>query len=202
MFDENIWGVVLAGGQSKRMGGPDKALLTLNGVSFVERTTNILMQQVRDVLINTNASAADFSFVGRTIRADSVPGWVGPLAGILTGLEWAKEKGGAWVASAAVDTPFLPPDFVCQLLKAAQFKKADAAIASSRGRIHPVCGLWSVSLLESLRESVAEKGTRRVQDWVESLNYVTVEWPVGGQDPFINVNTPTELSLVRGGQLP
>ena len=197
------YGVVLAGGQSRRMGGRDKALQTIQGKSLVELVCLRLRPQVGSLLINTNADARNFAHLGCPVKADVAPGWLGPLAGLLTGLEWARDQGGAesWLVSVAVDAPFLPGDLVSRLGDAVCDHGAVAAIASSGGRMHPVFGLWSVALTDDLRRAVCERDMRRMMDWVDRVGAVSVDWPTGGGDPFTNLNTPDQLTLVSKSQL-
>ncbi len=98
------------------------------------------------MVLNANGDLARFASYGLPIATDVVGGYVGPLAGVLTGLEWARANapGCAYVASFACDAPFVPRDLVSRLLAALEKEAADLACASSGGRDHPVFALWPV----------------------------------------------------------
>ena len=115
-----IAGVVLAGGRSQRMGGGNKALLTLGGQPLLARIVERAAPQVAALVVNANGDPADVSAYGLPVVSDGVSGFVGPLAGVLSGMEWAAARGGyRWVASFAADTPFFPVDLVARLAAAA-----------------------------------------------------------------------------------
>ena len=91
-------GVILAGGKSTRMGGSDKALLTLGGQTLLARAAARLGPQVSGMAVSANGDPARYADVGLPVLADSVPGFPGPLAGVLAGLDWAAGKGERWDA--------------------------------------------------------------------------------------------------------
>ena len=101
------------------------------------------------------------------MAADVVPDYAGPLAGVLTGLDWAAEHapGARWVATFATDAPFQPTDLVERLLAAVEREGADMACARSGGREHPVFGLWPVHLRHDLRRAMLEEQIRKVDVW-------------------------------------
>ena len=115
-----VAGVLLAGGRARRMGGGDKALLTLGGETLLARVVARARSQVRALALNANGDPARFAAYGLPVVADVVAGYAGPLAGVLTGLEWAAEHAPdcPWVASFATDAPFLPEDLVARLVAA------------------------------------------------------------------------------------
>src|SRR5215510_14706322 len=107
-------GVILAGGQARRMGGGDKALLM--------RSIARAKPQVQHLILNANGDPARFGSYGLTVIADKVQGFLGPLAGILSALDWvrANRPNARWLASFACDTPFFPTDLVARLVKLAE----------------------------------------------------------------------------------
>src|SRR5258707_5511427 len=113
----NIVGLLLAGGQSRRMGGGDKTLRLLGGRALLERVIDRLRPQVAALVLNANGDPARFAVFGLPVVADSVPDFAGPLAGILAGLDWtaANRPDCALVISLATDAPFLPTDLVARL---------------------------------------------------------------------------------------
>jgi molybdenum cofactor guanylyltransferase len=189
----SIAGVILAGGLARRMGGGDKPLITVDGQSLLERTITRFTPQVDKLLLNANGDPARFAAYGQDIRADVIDGYCGPLVGILTGLEWAKDLGAEWVVSAAADTPLFPADLVARLLSAVETEGADMAMAVSGVHTHPVFTLWPVRLAAELRHAVTERGTRKVEAFTDRFKVAHVEWIQTPYDPFFNVNTPEDV---------
>jgi molybdopterin-guanine dinucleotide biosynthesis protein A len=114
------FGVILAGGLATRMGGGDKGLLPLGGRSIMSHVIDQISPQVAGVALNANGDAARFDQFGLPVLADSIDGFVGPLAGVLAGMDWAASQGGDHIVTVAADTPFFPPDLVPRLLLAGE----------------------------------------------------------------------------------
>ena len=200
-----VAGIVLAGGLSRRMGGGDKALRTLGGRTILDRVIARAAPQVDVLALNANGDPGRFGATGLAVIPDTVEGFPGPLAGVLAGLEWAREQGCGHVATFACDAPFLPADLVSRLRRAVRENDADIASARSDGREHPVFALWPVALTDALRTAVAEEGVRKVDVWTARYRLVHAEFDAVPVDPFFNVNRPedieaaeTALSLLSG----
>ena len=187
-----IAGLILAGGQGRRIGG-DKALRLLGGKPLLGHAIARATPQVGPLAISANGPArlADF---GLPILADSVPGFAGPLAGILAGMDWAAALGLASIASFPCDAPFFPRDLVSRLAEARRREGAVLACARSGGRRHPVFALWPTELRAALRVALTDDGIRRVADWCARYPVATVDFPMAPFDPFFNVNTPNDLA--------
>ncbi len=190
-----VAGVLLAGGRSRRMGGGDKALLEVGGETILARVIARARPQVAPLTLNANGDPARFANFGLPVIADVVEGFAGPLAGVLTGLEWAAEHAPdcAWVASFATDAPFLPADLVAGLLAAIERDGADMACAASGGRHHPVFGLWPVRLAAELRHAVVDEDVRKVDVWTARYRLAVAEFAAEPVDPFFNANCPDDL---------
>lgn len=188
-----VAGLILAGGLSRRMGGGDKPLLEVGGQTLLARTVARLKPQARPLLLNANGDPHRFAGYGLPVRADIVEGYCGPLAGILTGLEWAREQGVEWLATAAADTPLFPADLVARLWAARQRTQAELAVAVSGGREHPVFALWPVRLAADLRRAVVQDGVRRMGEFMERHAMARAEWLAAPHDPFFNVNSPEDV---------
>jgi molybdopterin-guanine dinucleotide biosynthesis protein A len=190
-------GVILAGGLARRMGGGDKGLRVIDGRSILERVAEQLRPQCAGLILNANGDPGRFVALGLPVVADSLPDFPGPLAGVLAGMDWVAERrpGTAWIATVAGDTPFVPRDFVGRLHAARAAADAKLASASSGRRTHPVNGLWSLTLREELRDSLA-RGERKVGRWTAEHGAVLAEWS-DDPDPFFNINAPEDLEEAR-----
>ncbi|HVO13604.1 MAG TPA: molybdenum cofactor guanylyltransferase MobA [Alphaproteobacteria bacterium] len=190
-----IVGVLLAGGQSRRMGGGDKSLRLLGGKTILARVIERARPQVAALVLNANGDPTRFADYGLPIAADVVEGYAGPLAGVLTGMEWARANvpDALWLASFATDAPFLPTDLVERLGEAVADEGADMACASSAGRSHPVFGFWPIALAGELRRAMVEQGVRKVDVWTARYRLVTVDFSTEPIDPFFNTNRPEDL---------
>lgn len=188
--------VLLAGGLSRRMGGQDKMLRGLGGKSILARVVARIESQAGWLLLNANGDPARFADFGLPVAADVVGDHAGPLAGVLTGLEWARANAPDchWVVTAPTDAPFLPRDLVQRLLAAVKREGADMACASSGGRHHPVCGLWPVRLAGELRRAILEEDIRKVDIWTARYRLAVADWPIEPVDPFFNANRPEDLA--------
>lgn len=192
-------GVILAGGQATRMGGGDKGLLLLDGLTLLNRVIERIVPQVAELALNANGDAARFADFGLPVLPDPIAGFPGPLVGVLAGMEWAASRGASQVVSVAADTPFLPEDLVPRLLLAAE-GGAPVVLACSvvegREMRHPTFGLWSVGLRDALREAL-ERGERKVGLWAEQQGAALARFPSGSVDPFFNINTPEDLACAH-----
>ncbi|RVD70897.1 MAG: molybdenum cofactor guanylyltransferase MobA [Mesorhizobium sp.] len=200
-MDQNIAGIILAGGQSRRMGGGDKTLLVLGGRSLLDHVVARLVPQVGPLALSANGDPARFARFGLPVLADTVEGYAGPLAGILTGIEWASIACDA-VVTVAGDTPFFPKDLIERLATAAATKPGAVTVASSGGRRHPTFALWPLGLHDALRRFLVDEDNRRVSAFIDRHDVVDVEFPMlasGGQqiDPFFNINMPDDLAIAE-----
>ncbi len=190
----DVAGVILAGGRASRMAGGDKGLMTVAGVAMLERVIARLRPQVGVLALNANGDPARFAPYGLLVIGDVIDGRAGPLAGVLTGLEWAAGSAKRWLATVPNDIPFLPLDLVARLVAAAVNAGAELACAASAGRTHPVVGLWRTSLAADLRRAMVEDGMRKVDGWTARHPIATVEFAATPIDPFFNVNAPGDLA--------
>ncbi|UVK45406.1 molybdenum cofactor guanylyltransferase MobA [Mesorhizobium sp. AR07] len=195
----DVAGIILAGGQSRRMGGGDKALLPLGSGRVLDQVLSRFSPQIESQALSANGDPARFSRFGLPVLADTVTGFAGPLAGILTGLEWAAANTACKaVVTAAGDTPFLPLDLVERLAAAADQSPGSIAIAGSAGKRHPTFALWPTDCRAALRRFLVDEDDRRVSAFIDRHGFVEVEFPVPqseGQsiDPFFNINMPDDL---------
>ncbi len=197
---EPVIGVLLAGGQSRRMGGGDKCLLELAGKPLLAHVVERLKPQTSALVLNANGDLDRFSGFDLPTIADPIEGFAGPLAGVLAGFTWVRENAPdtRWIVTAATDTPFFPQDLVAKLLDATKGRYPAIALATSNERMHPVFGLWPVALADDLHQAL-ESGTRKVLDWTGQQTTITAAFPeieTGGItiDPFFNANRPDDMA--------
>lgn len=190
------FGVLLAGGLARRMGGGDKGMRTLGGQTILARVIMRMANQCDGMILNANGDPARFADTGLPVVADDVPGFAGPLAGILAALDWAAahRPGIAWVVSIPTDSPLLPRNLVAGLHRARAAAATPLACASSAGQAHPVIGLWPVSLRHDLRHALTVEGERKIDRWTARHGVTHAAWETVPADPFFNANTPEELA--------
>ena len=194
-----VVGLLLAGGLSRRMGGGDKGLRLLGGVSLFDRVIERVRPQVEALVLNANGDPERFARFGLPVVGDSVPDFAGPLAGVLAGLDWTAlhRPDCDYVVSVATDAPFLPKDLVALLTAGIESAEADLACAASAGQVHPVIGLWPMRLREDLRHAMVGEGIRKVDQWTARHRLATVVFASEPIDPFFNANRPEDLAAAE-----
>ena len=193
---DGVCGVLLAGGLARRMGGGDKCLRLLAGQPILTHVIERLRPQVSALVINANGDPARFADFELPVVADVIEGFAGPLAGVLSGMTWAKEHapGCSHIVTVPTDAPFMPRDLVSRFQAALTQEGTVLACAASGGRAHPVFGLWPVALRDDLRRSMEQDGIRKVDVWTARHGLAVVDWPDSPQDPFFNANRPEDLA--------
>jgi len=183
-----VTGLILAGGQGRRMGGVDKGLQVLRGKAMVEWVLARFSPQVDEVLINANQNRERYARFGHRVSADDIAGFAGPLAGLQAGLKAATHP---LVVTCPCDSPFLPPDLVQRLREGLEREGADLAVAKTGDQPHPVFSLVRRDVLPGLTRFL-ESGGRKIDAWYASLK--TVEVDFGDEaEAFSNINTREEL---------
>jgi molybdopterin-guanine dinucleotide biosynthesis protein A len=181
-----VSGVVLAGGQGRRMGGVDKGLQPLRGKPMVGWVLARMKSQVEEIIINANQNLEVYRAFGYRVVADEIGGFAGPLAGLHAGLSAAAYP---LVATVPCDSPFLPADLVARLKNALGDK--DLAVAKTGEQPHPVFVLLRTGLKRNL-EAFLEQGGRKIDAWYGSLRTVEVSFD-DEAEAFRNINTLEEL---------
>ena len=195
-----VVGVLLAGGRSERMGGEDKSLIALGGKPLIAHAAARLRPQVDRLVVNANGDPARFAFLELPVVPDADGGYSGPLAGILAGMDRALADAPAaqWIATVAVDTPFVPSDLVATLL-AASSDVGTIRLAASNGRLHQVIGLWPAALRNKLAAWLQSGPSKAVRDFLATQPHLAVDFDTrAGLEPFFNINTPEDLERARG----
>ncbi len=178
------------------MGGGDKCLRTLGGTTLLARAIARARPQVDTLMLNANGDPARFESYGLPVAPDVIEGFAGPLAGVLTGMEWARANapGCTWIATFATDAPFFPTDLVARLVAAIETEGRNLACAASRGRAHPVFGLWPVDLAGALRQAILGEEIHKIDRWTARYHLSEVAFADAPVDPFFNVNVPEDLA--------
>ncbi|MDG2474228.1 MAG: molybdenum cofactor guanylyltransferase MobA [Paracoccaceae bacterium] len=195
-------GVILAGGLASRMGGGDKSLKLLGEKTILEYVIDRLSPQVTRVVLNANGDPQRFSKFKIPVIHDQTDRFLGPLAGVLSGLDWANDNGFNQIVTVAADTPFFPMSLVKTLCDSLSNSDSQIALATSNGKDskkiirHPTFGLWPVSLRNNLRDSL-NLGVRKVVTWTELHDHVDVLFKIDVEDPFFNVNTYEDLDIAK-----
>ena len=198
-------GVVLAGGEGRRMGpGVPKPLRNLGSQSMVAHVVQRLRPQVMDLVVVANDPDPGFRMLGAPVIADPPDVQraaaregrrLGPLAGILAGMEWSLKMHphAGWILSVPADVPFLPLDLTVRLCGLMHVPEPEILTIRHGRRREPALSVWSVKLAGALRKALLEEGVRKVEDFASRHDVAELVWPAGG-DAFLNINTPADLS--------
>lgn len=182
-----IAAVILAGGDGRRIGG-GKPRKRLAG----ERLIDIALRQARQWSTTVAVALRDAGQLA--VEAEVVldePQVAGPLAGLIAAGRFAASRGCDFVLTIPADMPFLPPELAERLARSCS--PVGAALASSGGQLHPVCGLWRVTALASAADYAAA-GRRSLKGFAETIGFEAVDWPVEPFDPFFNINRSQDLA--------
>lgn len=191
-----LLGVILAGGASTRMGGNDKFMLPLGEKRILDYIVSRLSPQVDALILNTNANniSAELKVV------PDIGDAAGPLSGLYTVLCYARDNGFDKVVTVAGDTPFIPNDLVLRFMEHAHNA---AVVAKSDDRIHPIIGLWDVSLIAHVKTAL-ENNELKMMNFIKNYAAFEVVWDQE-IDPFFNINTAEDLKkaeeIAQMGQL-
>ncbi|OFZ85876.1 MAG: molybdenum cofactor guanylyltransferase MobA [Betaproteobacteria bacterium RBG_16_64_18] len=192
-----ITGLILAGGQGRRMGGVDKGLAALRGRPMVAWVLERLAPQVGELLINANQNLEQYRNFGYPVVTDEIGGFAGPLAGLQAGMKAAHH---AFVLMVPCDSPFLPADLAQRLFSALNADHADLAVAKTGGQPYPVFALARTALLPQLT-AFLEGGRRTVYAWYDLIKVVEVAFD-DQEQAFTNINTTDELKSIESSESP
>jgi len=192
-MSDHITGILLAGGQGRRMGGVDKGLQLLRGKPMAQWVIERFAPQVDELLINANQNIEQYQSLGYRVIPDAIGGYAGPLAGLHRGLNEAAHP---LVVTAPCDSPFLPLDLVAQLKAALDANHAELAVARTGDQLHPVFSLCRTSILPGLT-AFLESGGRKIDAWYVQLKVAEVNF--SEEAAFRNINTREELAANSRG---
>ena len=197
MIENNILGIILAGGKSSRF-GEDKSTAKLGDKTLLDHTVNKIENEFNEILVISNNK--EFNFKNNKIHVveDCIEGQLGPLVGILTAMKWVKKnnKNYKWIASFPCDTPFFDMKFISELkIKIKETSKKLIFLNSDKKR-HNIFGLWSVDLIETLEEDI-KNGLRKVEIWADKIGYENININTKEFDMFLNINTKEDLKKAK-----
>ena len=197
MIENNILGIILAGGKSSRF-GEDKSTAKLGNKTLLDHTVNKIENEFNEILVISNNK--EFNFKNNKIHVveDCIEGQLGPLVGILTAMKWVKKnnKNYKWIASFPCDTPFFDMKFISELkIKIKETSKKLIFLNSDKKR-HNIFGLSSVDLIETLEEDI-KNGLRKVEIWADKIGYENININTKEFDMFLNINTKEDLKKAK-----
>lgn len=194
---ENVFGWILAGGHSSRM-GQDKALLPLGDKPLVAHVLGAAKGQCHATAISSNSDS-------HTMRAFGVPvvpdmrevKHFGPLAAILTGFQYLREHHTdcMWLATLPTDTPYVPHNLIERGLSVARAESVNVVLASYGGDLQQAMGLWHTSLYDVLYRALVADDIRKVKAFVTEVGYAEVDFTLPTENAAININTPEDLAM-------
>ena len=185
----DITGVILAGGQARRMGGQDKGLIQLSNRPMIQHVIDRISPQVNSLIINANRNQAEYESFGYPVISDELNGFCGPLAGFSSALDNISTN---YLVTTPCDSPFIPKDMVIRLYNAMDQNNADISVVQTNNRLQPVFCLLKKSLLSSLN-SFLELGERKIDKWFALHNMIAVDFS-DESSAFNNINTQDDLS--------
>jgi len=200
--EEQLAGVILAGGRSTRMGGRLKALMELHGRPLLQHVIDRLLPQVSQIYLSVEQFNPALEVFGLTQVADPRSGSGGPLGGLMAALQ-ALPEGQDWLLLLPCDAPFLPLDLGSRLRSAVLNEGTLLGVADDAGRLQPTFSLWNRHLLPSIQQAVIEQGMGGFMQYLDGVRFSSVAWSVGDAGhrpsdlPFFNVNTPADLRLAE-----
>ena len=197
MIENNIIGIILAGGKSSRF-GEDKSNIRLGNKTLLDHTIDKIEKEFGEILIISNNK--NYNFKNKKIYTikDCIEGQLGPLAGILTAMKWAKEnkKNYKWIASFPCDTPFFDTKLISKLkLKTKETSKKLIFLNSGKKR-HNIFGLWSMDLIKTLEKDI-KNNFRKVEIWADKVGYESININTEKFDKFLNINTKEDFEKAK-----
>jgi len=191
MSENNILGVVLAGGKSERF-GKDKSEIKLGSKTLLTHTLDKIKSKFNEIIIVSNNKKVEDYIVIK----DCIEGQLGPLVGVLSAMKWIKKNNYSykWVVTFPCDTPFFDTSIIDKFIEATKFKDSLLYFAKSKEKRHNIFGLWSLKLMETLEKDILENDHRKVEKWANKIGVKTINIPYDNIDPFFNINTEEDLA--------
>ena len=194
MSENNILGVVLAGGKSKRF-GEDKSTIKLNDKTLIEHTLDKIKSKLNKIIIVSNDKVLK-NYI--TIN-DCIDGQLGPLVGVLSAMKWIKDNNYSynWIITFPCDTPFFNISIIDKFVEVSKLNDSLLYFAKSEEKRHNIFGLWSLKLIETLEMDIVKINHRKVEKWADKIGVKTINIPYKEVDPFFNINTKEDLKEAK-----
>jgi len=197
MEENNILGVVLAGGKSRRF-GEDKNHIMLGDKTLLEHVLFKIGDKFQEILIVTSNSLEIQNTKKISIIEDCFED-LGPLVGVLSAMKWIKEnqKTYKWIATFPSDTPFFDSSIIEEYRKRITINESLLYFVKSNNKRHNIFGLWSVELLKTLEDDLINNNFRKVEKWANKIGVKTIDIDFKKFDPFFNINTRKDLEEAK-----
>ena len=197
MIENNILGIILAGGKSSRF-GEDKSTVKLGNKTLLDHTVNKIENEFNEILVISNNKELNFKNKKIQVLEDCIEGQLGPLVGILTAMKWVKEnkKNYRWVASFPCDTPFFDINLTNKLKLKTNNTSKKLIFLNSEKKRHNIFGAWSIDLIEIL-ENDLKKNFRKVEIWADKIGYESININIEKFDKFLNINTKKDFEKAK-----
>ena len=197
MIENNILGVVLAGGKSKRF-GDDKTTAKLGNKSLLDHTIEKIEKKFDEILIISNNEKHISIKKNVFSTKDLIEGHLGPLVGVLSAMEWIKKnkKNYNWIATFPCDTPFFDENLVDKIMNCPKNSSKKLFFLKSGNRRHNIFGLWSLELKDILLEDI-NNGHRKVEEWANKVGSEIIEINDENDYNFLNINTKEDLEKAK-----
>ena len=197
MIENNIIGIILAGGKSSRF-GEDKSNTKLGNKSLLDHIVDKIEKEFSEVLIISNNKKHNYKNEKIYTVKDCIEGQLGPLVGILTAMKWVKEnkKNYKWIASFPCDTPFFDIRFISKLKLKTKATSKKLIFLNSDKKRHNIFGLWSMDLIETLEKDI-KSSFRKVEIWADKVGYESIHINTEKFDRFLNINTKEDFEKAK-----
>ena len=197
MIENNILGIILAGGKSSRF-GEDKSTVKLGNKTLLDHIVNKIENEFNEILVISNNKELSFQNKKIQVIEDCIKGQLGPLVGILTAMKWVKEnkKDYRWVASFPCDTPFFDINLTNKLKLKTNNTSKKLIFLNSEKKRHNIFGAWSIDLIEIL-ENDLKKNFRKVEIWADKIGYESININIEKFDKFLNINTKKDFEKAK-----
>jgi len=194
MSENNILGVVLAGGKSERF-GKDKSEIKLGGKTLLAHTLDKIKSKFNKIIIvSNNKKVKDY-----VVIKDCIEGQLGPLVGVLSAMKWIKKNNYSykWVMTFPCDTPFFDISIIDKFIEATKLNDSPLYFVKSEEKRHNIFGLWSLKIMETLEADILKNDYRKVEKWANKIGVKTINITYDNIDPFFNINTQEDLEEAK-----
>lgn len=192
---QNISALILAGGESRRMGHSDKSFVQLKEKPLLDHVIDRIQAQTKYLLISTNSNTEAYRAYGYPLIKDKHCPPRGPLEGLLAGMRYIRGSPhikSEWILSCPVDYPLIPLYLTQRLMQTLNKTPVDACYAESQGQGHYLCALWSTHLHDKLNAHL-NKGQYSTRSFLKSIRSKAVTIELETQASFSNINSEDDL---------